>query len=430
MMAYMKTEPVRMAAARSSVWNRVRLQLSAGLLISVFFPYLVRLWLEGPAADGISLQNSLVGTGVALVAGYYGFRRSSHYPGVMKSASILPFFGIAYATVLIVFLFARLDYSRIHFGASFLLCVVWYYLVFFKMQRQKSLQIGIIPFGDVDSLRAISGISWITISDSRSDATALDAVVADLRADIPDEWERYLTDCALEGVLVLHVKQVTESLTGCVRIDHLSENNFGSLIPEIVYGKLKRIGDLAVAALALPLLAPVLLAAGLIVRLTSPGPALFRQPRMGYRGKPFTVYKLRTMHASAEAEDERQAAVTVTNDERITPFGAFLRRYRIDELPQIINIFRGEMSWIGPRPEAVPLSLWYEAELPFYRYRHIVRPGITGWAQVNQGHVAGVDDVLWKLQYDFYYVKNFSFWLDLLIVARTIKTVFSGFGAR
>jgi lipopolysaccharide/colanic/teichoic acid biosynthesis glycosyltransferase len=88
------------------------------------------------------------------------------------------------------------------------------------------------------------------------------------------------------------------------------------------------------------------------------------------------------------------------------------------------------MSWIGPRPEAVALSHWYESELPFYRYRHIVRPGITGWAQVKQGHVADVEDVLWKLQYDFYYIKNFSFWLDLLIVARTIRTVLSGFGAR
>jgi lipopolysaccharide/colanic/teichoic acid biosynthesis glycosyltransferase len=94
----------------------------------------------------------------------------------------------------------------------------------------------------------------------------------------------------------------------------------------------------------------------------------------------------------------------------------------------VLNIIRGEMSWIGPRPEAVALSLWYEAELPFYRYRHIVRPGITGWAQVKQGHVADVDEVLGKLHYDFYYIKNFSFWLDLLIVARTIRTVLSGFG--
>jgi lipopolysaccharide/colanic/teichoic acid biosynthesis glycosyltransferase len=151
---------------------------------------------------------------------------------------------------------------------------------------------------------------------------------------------------------------------------------------------------------------------------------------MGYRGTPFTMFKFRTMRHAPVETDARTAAMTRSDDDRITKLGRVLRHYRIDELPQVLNIIRGEMSWIGPRPEAVPLSLWYESELPFYRYRHIVRPGITGWAQVNQGHVADVDEVLWKLHYDFYYIKNFSFWLDLLIVARTIRTVLSGFGAR
>ena len=107
-----------------------------------------------------------------------------------------------------------------------------------------------------------------------------------------------------------------------------------------------------------------------------------------------------------------------------------LRRSRIDELPQIINILRGEISWIGPRPEALPLSRWYQSEIPFYRYRHIVRPGITGWAQVSQGHVLEIEDVMKKLSYDFFYISNFSPWIDLLIVVRTIKTMLTGFGSR
>jgi lipopolysaccharide/colanic/teichoic acid biosynthesis glycosyltransferase len=122
--------------------------------------------------------------------------------------------------------------------------------------------------------------------------------------------------------------------------------------------------------------------------------------------------------------------MTQPNDDRVTRVGRLLRRSRIDELPQLINIVRGEMSWIGPRPEAVPLAQWYEAELPFYHYRHMVRPGITGWAQVSQGHVTTVDEVRGKLQYDFYYIKHLSFWLDLLIVFRTIRIVCTGFGAR
>jgi lipopolysaccharide/colanic/teichoic acid biosynthesis glycosyltransferase len=99
-------------------------------------------------------------------------------------------------------------------------------------------------------------------------------------------------------------------------------------------------------------------------------------------------------------------------------------------LPQVFNILNGEMSWIGPRPEAEPLSKWYQSKIPFYRYRHVVKPGISGWAQVNQGHVANVDEVHRKLQYDFYYIKYFSPWLDLLILVRTVKTMLTGFGSR
>ena len=121
---------------------------------------------------------------------------------------------------------------------------------------------------------------------------------------------------------------------------------------------------------------------------------------------------------------------TLENDKRITRVGGFLRRYRIDELPQVINIVRGEMSWIGPGLSSLPLARWYESKIAFYSYRHIVRPGITGWAQVNQGNVAEIAAATDKLQYDFFYIKNFSPWLDLLISARTLLIMLSGFGAR
>src|SRR5690606_29136595 len=152
--------------------------------------------------------------------------------------------------------------------------------------------------------------------------------------------------------------------------------------------------------------------------------------RIGYLDRLFIVYKLRTMRNSEGTLEDKESAITRVKDPRITRFGHFLRRTRIDELPQLINVLRGEMSWIGPRPEAVVLAQWYDAELPFYPYRHIVRPGITGWAQVNQGHVAGVDDVLEKLHYDFYYIKNISPWLDLVIIMRTIRIMLTGFGAK
>jgi lipopolysaccharide/colanic/teichoic acid biosynthesis glycosyltransferase len=131
-----------------------------------------------------------------------------------------------------------------------------------------------------------------------------------------------------------------------------------------------------------------------------------------------------------EAIVSRRAAITSEDDQRVTRVGKVLRKLRLDELPQVVNILKGEMSWIGPRPEAEVLSKWYTGELPFYRYRHVVKPGISGWAQVNQGHVAEVEEVHRKLQYDFYYIKYFSPLLDLLIVFRTVKTMLTGFGSR
>jgi lipopolysaccharide/colanic/teichoic acid biosynthesis glycosyltransferase len=427
----MLTQTGKILTARSSLWNRVRAQLGGGVLLAVLMPWLVRIYFSEANSELVGLQASVIGTFVALVAGYFSFRRLSRYPGVRASYHVLPSFAASFGIVLAVFFFARLDYSRLQFLGSFLICIFWFYVIYFKLQRQQRLRIGVVPFGSVDVLDEVGEVDWIRLTTTDAVTVQFDAIVADLRADIPDEWERFIADRALQGTLIMHVKQMQESLTGRVAIEHLSENTLGSLIPGIVYGKLKRAGDFVVSLIALPLLIPVFLLIALAIRIDEPGPIFFRQKRIGYRGLPFDMIKFRSMsHEAAPAENQRDFAITQAADPRVTRVGRYLRRYRIDELPQVINVIRGEMSWIGPRPEAVPLSVWYEEELPFYRYRHIVRPGITGWAQVKQGHVAEVGDVLWKLHYDFYYIKNFSFWLDLLIVAGTIRTVLGGFGSR
>jgi lipopolysaccharide/colanic/teichoic acid biosynthesis glycosyltransferase len=415
--------------AGPSLWNRIRLQLGGGLLLAVLLPWAVRVQIEAAELGYESLQQSVIGTAVAVVLGYYGFRRLTLYPGARAGYHIVPVFSVAYAAVLAVFFFARLEYSRLHFLASYLVCLLWYFAVYMKLQRGRRLRIGVLPGGKVDHLFSIKEVDWVRLQQA-SHSDGFDAIVADLRADLPGEWERFLADCAVRGLLVMHVKQVAESLTGRVEIEHLSENTLGSLIPGIGYSKIKRVGDTALALLLLPVLIVLFIPVAILIKADSRGPVFFRQERMGYRGRPFTMWKLRTMHVQSGIDDARRAAMTRDNDDRVTRVGRILRQYRIDELPQVLNIIKGEMSWIGPRPEAVPLSLWYEEELPFYRYRHIVRPGITGWAQVSQGHVAEVDEVLGKLHYDFYYIKNFSFWLDVLVAARTLRTIVFGFGAR
>jgi lipopolysaccharide/colanic/teichoic acid biosynthesis glycosyltransferase len=423
--------PNNISSRQSSIFASRRMQLCGGVILAVGLPLTIRLsfW-TAPFPDLI--QTWVVASLGAILLGFYAVRSMAVYPGFSAGGFILPAFAASYGLAMLACWSLRLDYSRFLFVSSFLISCVWFFTTFFLAQRYHALRIGVVPGGEVDSLYEIGRVQWIGLGSPEStNALFCDAIVADFRADLPDAWERFLADTALAGKTVYHVKQLRESLLGRVEIAHLSENSFGALVPGLLYVKLKRAVDFASALVALAVLLPVFALVALAIRVDSPGPILFRQRRIGGSGNVIRVIKFRTMrHEGSEGADERITAITAPNDQRITRVGRFLRRTRIDELPQVLNIIRGEMSWIGPRPEAAVLSSWYEAELPFYRYRHIVKPGITGWAQVNQGHVVDVEDVLWKLHYDFYYIKNFSPWLDVLITFKTIEIVFTGFGSR
>jgi lipopolysaccharide/colanic/teichoic acid biosynthesis glycosyltransferase len=415
---------------RARTWNRVRIQLGGGLVFAVFLPALLLRLLSPDLALGSLIDQTTLGMTAGVALSLYLLRNISFFPGIRMGYFILPAVLIGYGIVFSTFLFLRLDYSRILLLSGFVAELMWLYLVDYLARRESQLRIGVVPFGDVETLNQIPDMEWAWLSAPDLAGDRVDAVVADLRADLPDQWEAFVADSALNGTAVFHVKQLREALTGRVEIEHLSENSFGSLIPFMAYLRLRRFIDFVSALVVGLLLLPFLLLVGWLVRLDSPGPALYRQARIGYRGERFVVTKFRTMHHARREEDPRLAAITQDSDARVTRLGRFLRRSRIDELPQIWNVLKGDMSWIGPRPEADVLSSWYEAELPFYRYRHIVPPGITGWAQVNQGHVADLQQVNSKLHYDFYYIKNFSPWLDALIVVKTIQIVFSGFGSR
>ena len=189
--------------------------------------------------------------------------------------------------------------------------------------------------------------------------------------------------------------------------------------------KLKRVADLLVAAGLLTLTSPLLLVAALLIWLEDRGPVFYVQQRSGWLGRSFQVLKLRTMQV---APADAPPAWTVPGDRRITRVGLWLRRLRLDELPQLINVLSGDMSLIGPRPERPELEQELEARIPHYRKRHWMRPGLSGWAQVCAPYAASVEDSELKLSYDLYYLKHFSTWLDLIILFRTIKTVLKAGG--
>ncbi len=192
---------------------------------------------------------------------------------------------------------------------------------------------------------------------------------------------------------------------------------------------LKRTLDFVLAVSGALLAAPLLLLAAVTIKLDSCGPVLYRQRRIGLRQDPFELLKLRSMYVDA-ATSQPEARWTQVGDPRITRVGRLLRRYRIDELPQLWNVLRGEMSFVGPRPEQVPIAARLTSIAPDYRLRHLVRPGITGWAQVHAGYCASDDASLKKLAYDLQYVREMCLSLDIKIFYRTVAVVLTGRGSR
>lgn len=379
-----------------------------------------------------SALNSIMVAAVATLSGVVAVRKFGAFPGTIAASYVFPAFAACYSIAAAAILLAREPYSGTLLTLTFLTALGVRFAIS-ALERSDPSRYYLVPGGDIDRLRSDVGLASMTLHVPALPIEPDAVIVADLHYDHAPEWERVFATAALNGLGVYHYKQVWEAQTGKVRIEHLAENSLGSLLPSNSYAKAKRAVDILFSLIMIPVLIVPFVITAMIIRLDSPGPVFFRQDRIGYRGKVFSVLKFRTMCVATPmhgAADQLHAAITQDDDVRITKVGRFLRKTRIDELPQIFNILRGEMSWIGPRPEAQPLSEWYEREIPFYLYRHIVRPGITGWAQVNQGHVSGISEVHDKLRFDFYYIKNFSMWLDLLILFKTGVVVIRGSGAK
>ncbi len=253
---------------------------------------------------------------------------------------------------------------------------------------------------------------------------AVDRVVVsltDARGKLPMDK---LLEMKLNGVRFDHLASVYEEYTGKIAVENLRPS---WLIFSEGFRKTrwltaaKRTADVAVASIGCLVALPIMLLVALAIKLASPGPVLYHQHRIGQHGRLFTLHKFRTMRVDAEAET---GAVWATEgDPRVTRIGRFLRRVRLDELPQFWNVFRGDMSLVGPRPERPEFVSTLTRQIPFYGLRHVVKPGLTGWAQVRYSYGASVEDAMQKLQYELYYIKNMSMALDLYVIAETVKTV-------
>ena len=255
-------------------------------------------------------------------------------------------------------------------------------------------------------------------------------IVKDIKSPSFKKYMKRIFDLKINGLKIMNYEEFNEDIQKKIDINKINEewllqsNGFDILNNE-VQRNIKRGMDLMLALILMVILSPLALIVSIIIKLESKGPVIFKQMRIGENMRPFKVYKFRSMRLH---DPEKYSKYTLDNDSRVTKFGKFIRKTRIDELPQLWNILKGTMSFVGPRPEWDILAKDYARQINYYNLRHLIKPGITGWAQVMFPYGESLDDAKKKLEYDLYYLKHQDFILDVLVVAKTAKAVFFGKG--
>jgi lipopolysaccharide/colanic/teichoic acid biosynthesis glycosyltransferase len=346
------------------------------------------------------------------------------------------FLGTAALTALI------LTFSRSYFSRSFLLGTGagWLALAtahrILRRLRPWTERIGVITAEKqlADDLADSDHANVVWVIDPKFDGPLelpeRDVTMAiDLRVVLSERVAQFVSSCDVAGYNVRAFSTIYEEHTGRVPLVHLAEGweISAPLLEVAAWLPGKRIFDTVITVATAPIWVLLAVLVGLYVRLSDGGPTVFRQRRIGFEGQPFTMYKFRTMNTGAEDGGPRFAD---ENDRRIIRGGRFLRKSRLDELPQMLNVLRGDMSLVGPRAEQVPFVRAFRKKIPFYEHRHLVRPGLTGWAQVNYGYADDQADTVEKLTYDLYYIKHMSPLMDLRVLWRSVWTVLTAAGAR
>lgn len=407
-----------------TVARRVR-TVAAGLMVvavwttaTVWYTGGAQLWLTTPNMQAHLLANVIF---TLAAATYAGFTRGPLDERVRRAVIFtIGVFGVFALTIIM----GRLYFSRPMLASTLAQALVVALLVVFLRKREGPSRIAIIAGKAEEALSSAPRAH--VIDEPSADLRRYDTVLVAPEEMASPRWSEALSRAMLAGVQVRHVGEYHEDARGAVSLSHFDLEDI-SAHGIASYKSLKRAIDIGLVAAMAPIAIPLTVLSGLAILITSGRPVFFLQQRIGLGGKPFTMWKLRTMRPRPE---ERELRTTVARDSRVTRIGAVLRRFRIDELPQLWNVLKGEMSLIGPRPEAAQLHAGYTEAIPHYGYRYLVRPGITGWAQVSCPPSATADEARVKLTYDLFYVKHVSFVLDAKIIVRTFWTLLEGGGVR
>ena len=318
-------------------------------------------------------------------------------------------------------------YSRTLILSEFLVSTLFIPTFIYLSHRFFPLVIGAFSSEPRDSIGTARYLKWAPLQDRTALSIGVDAVVLEPMQESSPEQMRLITALSQQGATVYDRNHIETLLTGRIRLDALTLSEFDSLSTRNSYTLVKRVVDISITLLLTPFLAVLTVFIAALIKLDSLGPVFFFQKRVGFKGKNFTLYKFRSMFDSEASNSTRFAE---ENDKRITRVGRFLRRTRLDEVPQFWNVLKGDMSIVGPRPEQLEFVNRFTRAIPYYGFRHTVHPGITGWAQTMHGYAADEDQTRRKLEYDFFYIRNISAWLDLIIFFRTFKVLIVGKGVR
>ena len=381
---------------------------------------------------GLKLQapqflNVLCGALIGYLISSITLHNLGRFPGNRPLSYMIPVLTVSLLSITAVIIFTRIDYSRLVLLLSLCVVPVVTYTEFKLRQHLQTGRYAVIPFGFYQELIRLNPSKFYALEKPSLCAPDTVGIIVDSNEQLPAEWQQFIAEELSKDTPVMDSVAAYESISGKSPLDHYGELAGHELLPSQAYLTAKRLLESSLILATSPVTVPFIIIVAIAVKLESKGPAFFVQRRVGKGGREFSMYKIRSMRTDSEANGAQFAG---EDDPRITRIGKFIRKMRIDELPQFLNILKGDMALIGPRPEQAAFVKEFEKVIPLYSFRHIVRPGITGWAQVTHGYAADEDETREKLAHDFYYVKNLSIWLDLDIVFKTIKTMLTGFGAR
>jgi lipopolysaccharide/colanic/teichoic acid biosynthesis glycosyltransferase len=329
----------------------------------------------------------------------------------------------AYVFSILVLALFRFHFSLGFVAIYFSITACWVsYLTIDQYKKISTIKFGVVKVGNWKAIESLN-LQIVSLDNPERDED-YDVLVIDRQVDFDDQWTLFITSKALEGIQILSLNELFEFDQQRISLEHFVEEQLSTSGAMNYYTPIKRTVDFIVGLIAILILAIPVICFVFLIKLTSTGPGIYRQKRIGRHGKEFLLYKLRTMYADAELTGPM---FSIDSDPRITKLGKILRKTRIDEWPQFINVLKGEMSVVGPRPERPAWVSQFKESIPYYELRHMVRPGITGWAQIRQGYASGRLESLRKLEYDLYYIKHVGVVFDVAILLETVKVLFRAF---